>query len=661
MKREVESLREAIRRHDYLYYVENSPEVSDAEYDQLFRRLQELERAHPELVSPDSPTQRVGHPPQESFPHLPHRTPMLSLQNVFSWEELREWEGRIFRQIGDRRNEVEYCAELKIDGLAVNLFYEKGTFSAGATRGDGRVGEDVTPNLRTIRSIPLRLLGETPPLRLEVRGEVFMAVQDFLALNEEREKKGEPLFANPRNAAAGSLRQLDSSITSSRSLDCLIYGIGELSEPLWTTHWDSLEGLKKYGFKVNPHRTLCRSLEEVEAFYRQILSERERLAVPADGVVVKVNAFTLQEELGELARSPRYACAYKFQAEEVISRIQDIQVSVGRTGALTPIAILEPVTVSGTVVSRASLHNEDEMQRKDVRIGDVVVIRKAGEIIPEVVRVLSEQRRGEERIFSFPKVCPECQSPVVREEGEAAYRCAGSTCRGKLREAIRHLASRPALDIEGLGPALIEQLIGRGLVQEVADVFSLKKENLVPLEHMGEKSAENLLAALNRAKETTFPRFLYALGIPHVGAQMAELLALHFRNLSRLRKASLEDLKAIPEVGEKVAKAVVSFFQEERNRRMLESLLQSGVCWKEEAKKHSPKLAGKSFIFTGTLSKPRSAYEREVKARGGKIAGTLSHKIDYVVAGENPGGKLAKAQEWGLVILSEQQLLELFG
>lgn len=657
VRRRHRELVDLLNWHNYRYHVLDDPLISDAAYDRLFRQLQALEEAHPELVTADSPTRRVGHAPLDSFPHVSHLRPMLSLQNVFSHEELLEFGARLQRFLG--RPVDELVAEVKLDGLSINLLYEEGVLTRAATRGDGETGEEVTQNVRTIGSVPLRFLGNGAPRRVEVRGEICMTKEAFRRLNAERAKLGEAPFANPRNAAAGSVRQLDPKVTASRELRFYAWGIGACEGRRFETQWEILSYLEAKGFPVNPYRRLCRGLVEVEESFQRWQKEREAFPFEADGVVVKVNDIALQEELGEVARAPRWAVAYKFPAEEAVTRVLDIVVSVGRTGALTPVAIMEPVTISGSTVARATLHNEDEIARKDVRIGDTVVIRKAGEVIPEVVRVLAERRTGEERPFFFPSFCPACGGPVRKEEGGAVRFCTGLDCRAKLAESIRHLASRGALEIEGLGPALIEQLVEKGLVHDPADVFFLKESDLIPLERQAQKSAKNLVEALARARRTTLARLIYALGIPLVGAATAEALAEHFGSLDALMEASPAQLQQINDVGPKVAESVASFFRSERNRRVVEKLLRAGIRIEEPASKEGL-LKGRVFVFTGGLSSmPRSKAEAAVKALGGTCASSISKKVSDVVAGEGAGSKLDKAEKLGLRILDEEAFLAL--
>ncbi len=657
----VEKLREEIRRYDYYYYVLNQPLISDAEYDKLFRELLELEQKYPELVTPDSPTQRVGAPPAEEFAPVEHAIPMLSLQNCFSDEELEEWDERVRRLLGGEP--VEYVCEPKLDGLSVELVYVDGVFTVGSTRGDGRVGEDVTRNLRTIKQVPLRLFpidGKVPRL-LEARGEVYMEKEAFRRLNEERERAGEPLFANPRNAAAGSLRQLDPNITASRPLKIFFYAMGRAEGIEIRSQVELLTTFPKLGLPVNPLWKRCKTLDEVKAFYRELLSMRHELPYEADGMVVKVNDFAQREILGEVSRAPRWAIAYKFPAEEATTRVLDIVVQVGRTGALTPVAILEPVEVSGATVSRATLHNEDEIRRKDIRIGDWVIVRRAGEVIPEVVKSIPERRTGTEREFKMPETCPACGGPVIRPPGEVAYRCENLSCPARIKESIRHFASRRAMDIEGLGEKLVDKLVESGLVRKLSDLYRLKKEDLVNLERMGEKSAQNLLGQIERSKNAGLARLIFALGIRYVGEHLAEVLAEHFPSLEALSNASYEELIQIPEVGPRIAQSIVDFFKNEENRRLIQELKELGVKTEAEKPKEGP-LSGKTFVFTGALAAfTREEARRIVESLGGRVASGVSRKVDYVVVGSDPGEKLRKAQELGITILTEEEFRKLVG
>lgn len=656
-----EKLREEIRRYDYHYYVLNQPLISDAEYDKLFRELQDLERKYPELVTPDSPTQRVGVPPAKEFAPVEHAVPMLSLQNCFSDEELEEWEDRVRRLLGGER--VEYLCEPKLDGLSVELVYVDGVFTVGSTRGDGRVGEDVTRNLRTIKQVPLRLfpLDGVVPRLLEVRGEVYMEKEEFRRLNEERERAGEPLFANPRNAAAGSLRQLDPNITAARPLKVFFYALGRVEGIEISNQVELLTTLPKFGLPVNPLWKLCKTLDEVKDFYREILARRHALPYETDGMVVKVNDFSQREVLGEVSRAPRWAIAYKFPAEEASTRVLDIVVQVGRTGTLTPVAILAPVEVSGATVSRATLHNEDEVRRKDIRIGDWVIVRRAGEVIPEVVKSIPERRTGKEREFQMPKRCPSCGGPVIRPPGEVAYRCENLSCPARIKESIRHFASRRAMDIQGLGEKLVDKLVETNRVRKLSDIYRLKKEDLASLERMGEKSAQNLLEQIERSKRVGLSRLIFALGIRYVGEHLAEVLAEHFPSLEALSRATYEELLGIPEVGPRIAQSLVDFFRNEENRRLIAELKALGVRTEAEKPKEGP-LFGKTFVFTGALSAfSREEARRIVESLGGRVASGVSRKVDYVVVGADPGEKLDKARELGIPILTEEEFRKLVG
>lgn len=659
----LEELRRLIHEYDYHYYVLDQPLVSDAVYDQLMRELEELEKAYPDLITPDSPTQRVGGAPLKAFNTVRHRFPLLSLSNSFSAEELRDFDRRVRQVVGD---EVEYVVEPKIDGLTVALVYEEGRLVSGATRGDGLIGEDITQNLRTIKSVPLRLKHPVP--RLEVRGEAYLPRNAFLRLNEEREKQGEPLFANPRNAAAGSLRQLDPRVTASRPLQVFFYAVLYLEGDEVKTQWEALSYLEKQGFPVNRWRYLCSSIEEVIQACQEGQQKRDELSYDIDGMVVKVNRFDQQERLGSTFKSPRWAIAYKFPAQQAVTEVQDIILRVGRTGVLTPTALLRPVLLAGSTVSKATLHNEDYIREKDVRIGDQVVIQKAGEIIPEIVDVLKEQRTGKEKVFVMPEKCPECGSRVVRLPGEAAARCTGAACPAQLRERIIHFASRDAMNIEGLGPAIISQLLKAGLVHDVADLYRLHKEDLVVLERLGEKSADNLLQAIERSKQNPFSRLLFALGIRYVGSKVAQALAEHFGSLERLQQAGYEELRSIPEVGEKIASSVVAYFSDPQNQAVLEKLVQAGVNTRQrpvaaaagEEPPMAAALVGKTFVLTGTLSSmSRREAQALIESRGGKVAGSVSRSTDYVVVGESPGSKLEKAQALGIPVLSEEEFLQL--
>lgn len=664
IRKRVEELRKEIEYHNYRYYVLNDPIISDAEYDALMRELEELERQYPELITPNSPTQRVGAPPLEEFGTVEHRVPMLSLSNAFNEEEVREFDRRVKRFLGVV-HDIQYSAEPKIDGVAVEVVYENGVLTVGATRGDGYRGEDVTQNIRTIKMIPLYLIDKEEPIPeyLSVRGEVYMDKEDFRRLNREREENGEPPFANPRNAAAGSLRQLDPSITAKRPLKVFFYGIGEVRGREFKSQWEILQTLPKWGLRVNPYVELCQNIEEAIQYYHRLLSMREEIPYEMDGVVIKVNDLELQRRLGEISRSPRWAIAFKFPAEEATTRVLDIVVQVGRTGVLTPVAILEPVQVGGVVVSRATLHNLDEIRRKDVRIGDWVLVHRAGEVIPEIIKPIKERRTGQEREFQMPERCPACGSKVVRLPGEVAYRCIGLACPAQLKARIRHFASRRAMDIEGLGEKLIDQLVDKGLVKDLADIYYLRKIDLLKLDGVADKLAQKLLNSIERSKDTTLPRFLFALGIRHVGEHLAQVLAKHVKRLEDFYRIRKDDLLRIPGVGPEVAESVVSFFAEEENRRVIDKMLAAGVRVRpvEEVAEAQP-LKGKVFVFTGALeSMTREEAKRLVEQLGGIAASSVSRRVDYVVVGKDPGSKYDRARALGLKIIDEEEFKKLVG
>jgi DNA ligase (NAD+) len=655
------ALREQIDYHNYRYYVLDDPEIPDAEFDKLFRELQQLEQDYPALITSDSPTQRVGAAPLTEFGEIKHVVPMLSLDNAFSDDEVRAFDRRI--REGLKVDEVSYAAEPKLDGLAVSLLYENGLLMRAATRGDGYTGEDITQNARTIPSVPLRLMGKDYPNSLEVRGEVYMSKQGFNELNRRQEAQGEKNFANPRNAAAGSIRQLDPRITAQRPLEMCCYGVGQMEGGLLPDrHSAILERLQEWGLRISAERALVQGVEGCLHYFASMASKRSALAYEIDGVVYKVDELAQQQRLGFVARAPRWAVAHKFPAEEAMTQVLGIGVQVGRTGALTPVARLEPVTVGGVTVSNATLHNEDEVHRKDVRVGDTVIIRRAGDVIPEVVSVVKERRPERTRIFHLPKRCPVCGSEVVRVEGEAAARCSGGLyCAAQRKEAIRHFASRRAFDIEGLGDKLVEQLVEQGLVHDASDLFALTSEQLSGLERMGEKSAENLLRALDKSKNTTLGRFLYALGIREVGEATAQALAQHFGELDEIAQADPEALQAVPDIGPVVAQQVAAFFHERHNREVISKLQAAGVHWpKVERRVVSSALAGKTFVLTGTLSAmTRDEAKRRLQALGAKVTGSVSAKTDYVVAGDEPGSKLDKARRLKVNLLDERQFQEL--
>ncbi|MEW5762152.1 MAG: NAD-dependent DNA ligase LigA [Bacillota bacterium] len=665
-KKRVEELRREIEYHNYRYYVLDDPVISDAEFDALVRELENLERRFPELVTPESPTQRVGGAPREGFATIRHLTPMLSLGNALDENELRDFDRRVRGALPGET--VHYVVEMKIDGLAVSLVYENGIFRRGATRGDGEVGEDITPNLKTIRSIPLRLLQPAPPV-LEVRGEVYMPKEAFARLNEARDNAGEPPFANPRNAAAGSVRQLDPRVTAGRRLDIFVYGLGSAEGAPVRTHSEALNWLKALGFKVSEHWRRYADIEEVIAYCRSWQEKRFDLPYSIDGLVLKVDAFDQQERLGATMKSPRWAIAYKFPPEEAETVIEEIIVRVGRTGVLTPTAVFAPVRLAGTTVTRATLHNEDIIRERDIRVGDHVIVYKAGEIIPEVLRSLPEKRTGGERPFRMPERCPACGARVVRPPGEVAVRCPNIACPARLRESLLHYGSRNAMDINGLGPALVDQLLARDLVRDAADLYRLRVEDLVPLERMGRKSAQNLVEAIAASKEKGLERLIFALGIRHVGERAAKLLAGHFGSLARLAQATEEQLTAIPEIGPKIASSVRDFFATPENRRVIARLEAAGVKTYAVAEAGLKPLAGKTFVLTGALERfTRDEAEALIESLGGRVTSSVSRRTDYVVVGANPGSKYDRAMELinsgahpDLQILDEQAFARLVG
>ncbi len=662
-QRRAAKLRAEITEHAYRYHVLDEPTIPDAAYDRLLRELRDLEERYPELVTPDSPTQRVGAPPSAAFATVRHRTPMLSLANAFDQAELDAWDKRVRTALGDAA--IYFVCELKIDGAAVSLTYRDGVFANGATRGDGVQGEEVTPNLRTLKSIPLRLRGAKPPRLLEVRGEVYLARKTFEAVNAEREAQGEPRFANPRNAAAGSLRQLDPRVTASRPLQIFVYGLGYAEGLRMRSHWETLRWMRDAGFRTNPHTARCASLGEVKVYLETWTDRRATLDYDTDGVVIKVDDLGQQAELGATTQAPRWAIAYKFPAEQAVTKLTDITINVGRTGALTPAAVLEPVRVSGVTVTSATLHNEDEIKRKDVRIGDWVIVQRAGEVIPEVVAPLPERRTGHERKFVMPKRCPVCHTPVEKPEGEAVARCPNLSCPAQVQERLYHFASRDAMNIEGLGDKLIAQLLERGLIKDPADLYHLTKDQILTLERMGDKLAQNILDAIDRSRQTTFARVLYALGIRHVGAHVAEVLAAHFPSIQVLMEASFEDVRDVTGIGPTIAESVVGFFKQTPNRHLIQRLLAAGVKPAAAAPATTARdgpLAGAQVVFTGTLSRwTRSQAEGLVRSAGGVAADAVTKKTTYVVIGESPGSKLDKARRLAIKVLTEDEFARLVG
>ena len=662
LQQQIDTLRQDLRRYEYEYHVLDNPTIPDAEYDRLFHQLKALEAAHPELITADSPTQRVGAKPLSGFAQIRHEIPMLSLDNAFSDEEFYAFVKRIEDRLIRLPDPLTFCCEPKLDGLAVSILYVNGVLTQAATRGDGTTGEDITANIRTIRNIPLQLLMDNPPARLEVRGEVFMPHAGFERLNQQALEKGEKTFANPRNAAAGSLRQLDPKITSKRPLVLNAYGIG-IAEgvDLPNTHYDRLQWLKSIGIPVNPEIRLCNGTDEVLDFYRDIQNKRSSLGYDIDGTVLKINDIALQEKLGFISKAPRWAIAYKFPAQEELTRLNDVEFQVGRTGAITPVAKLEPVFVAGVTVSNATLHNGDEIERLDIAIGDTVVIRRAGDVIPQIIGVLHDRRPADARPIIFPETCPVCDSAIVRIEGEAVARCTGGLfCAAQRKEALKHFVSRKAMDIDGVGGKLIEQLVDRELVHTPADLFKLDLTTLTRLERMGAKSAENALASLEKAKNTTLARFIFALGIREVGEATALNLANHFKTLEALQNADLEALQQVPDVGEVVANRILAFWHEPHNVAVVNDLIAQGVHWETVETKEvtENRFKGKTVVLTGTLTQMgRNEAKALLQDMGAKVSGSVSAKTDFVIAGDAAGSKLTKAQELGVAVLTEEEFL----
>ncbi len=664
VKKEIEELREKLRYHEYRYYVLDDPEISDAAYDRLMNRLKELEEAHPELVTPDSLTVRVGGAPREGFSTVRHARPMLSLDNAFSHEALRDWDRRV--REGSGQEKIEYIAEHKFDGLSISLQYEDGVLVRGATRGDGTTGEDVTPNVKTIRSIPLRVdAGVLKKSKLlanfEVRGEVMMTRKSFEMLNQQQERSGGKIFMNPRSAAAGAVRVLDPAITASRRLDFFAYYLLVDGKVPFAKHSESLQALKQLHFRASDDWKLCAGIEAVIAYCEDWDAKREKLAYEIDGVVIKVNSIPIQNELGYTSKAPRWAIAYKYPARQETTVVNDILVQVGRTGTLTPVAVLEPVQVGGVTVSRSTLHNMDEIERLGLQIGDTVLIERAGEVIPHVLKVVKPGKNR--KPFRMPKHCPECDSTIHHVEGEAAYRCVNAACPAKRRESILHFAGRHAMNIDGLGDKIVDQLVDKGLVKDVADLYALNEDEVAGLERMAEKSAQNLLEEIEASKKNSLARLIYALGIQFVGERTGQLLAEHFSSLEELAAAKEEELEQVPEVGPKVAASIVEFFSEAANRQLIKKLHKAGVHPTAEKRKvKSDKFAGKSFVFTGGLAnRSREEAGEIVQQHGGKISGSVSKKTDYVVVGTDPGSKYDKAKELGVTILTEAEFEKLLG
>ncbi len=656
-RKRIEELRQQIIYHEKKYYVDNDPQISDYEFDQLMAELKRLEEAFPEFITPDSPTQRIGEQPVEGFPTIEHRWPMLSIENCYDVDGLREFDERIKKLLPDEK--IEYVAELKIDGVSMSIRYNGGKYQQAVTRGDGFRGDDVTAQVKTIRSLPLTIsLTED----VEVRGEVYLPYKSFKKINEEREKNGELPFANPRNATAGSIRLLDPREVARRRLDIFLYYIFINGQEM-PSQWENLQQLKKLGFKINPHSRLCQNIEEVISYHREWTEKRDSLDYDVDGVVVKVNSTRQRQILGATAKSPRWAIAFKFPARQATTRIKDIIIQVGRTGALTPVAILEPVQISGTTISRCTLHNEEELKRKDIRIGDYVLLERSGDVIPHIVSVMKERRNGQEKPFVWPKKCPICHSTLYKEEDEAISRCLNPSCPARIRESIIHFASRRAMNIEGLGEALVDQLLASGLVKKIPDLYRLRYEDLIQLERMGPKSARNLLDNIEESKSRELWRLIFALGIRHVGEKMAQTLARRYKDLDRLAAASEDDLMQIEGIGPEVAKGIVFFFAQPENRKLLKELKEAGLKFKETEKESSPRpLEGLTFVLTGALSSmTRDEAKERIEQLGGNVSSSVTSKTDYLVVGEEPGSKLAKARELGVKIINEKEFLSLLG
>jgi len=659
----IEDLRKQLHYHNYRYYVLDNPEISDAEYDRLFDELVALEENNTELITPDSPTQRVGAVPLEEFTTVRHGLPMLSLNKATSATEFRDFHRRVRELSGTVEEMIRYTVEPKFDGLAVELVFTNGIFTLGSTRGDGEVGEDVTMNLRTIKSIPLKLMGNPNPSLIEVRGEVIMNKDDFHRLNRKREETGEPLFANPRNAAAGSVRQLDPRVTSARPLGMFVYGIGRVEGVEIANHWDSIQYLKGLGFKVSQYIDVCESVDQVKDYYQRMLGMRDDLLYEIDGIVIKVNEFNLQRRMGELSRSPRWAVAWKFPAQQEHTRINDIIVSVGRTGALTPVAVLEPVRVGGVEVSRASLHNEDEIRKKDIRIGDTVVIQRAGDVIPEVVKVVESKRTGRERKFTMPDRCPVCGSKVERPDGEAVHRCTGIACPAQIKENLAHFVSKGAMDMDGLGFKFLEQMVDKGIIKDQADLYFLTREDIMRMDRMGDKLAENILSAIEGSRNPRLTNLIYALGIRNVGFHLAGVLAKRFTSIDNLAKQGIDELVQVHEVGPIVAESIYNFFHNPKNRQVLDKLERGGVVFPvEDATEKEAPFKGMTFVLTGGMdSLTRDEARAVIEDLGGRVSSSVSKNTDYVVVGKEPGSKYDNALKMGIKTLTEDEFNTMVG
>ena len=661
LEKEIESLREKIRHHEYLYYVVDNPEISDVDFDKLMRQLKDLEAAHPELLTTDSPTQRVGGKPREGFVKVPHSSPMLSLDNTYNEEELRGWERRVHELSG--RKDIDYVCELKLDGMSLALIYENGKLARGITRGDGSVGEDVTLNVRTVRSVPLSISVEKfrksgIPANFEVRGELLMPLAAFKKMNEEREAKGLSLFANPRNATAGTVRQLESRVTAERRLDYFAYMLLVDGRTYFDRHSKTLDALNSAGFKVNQHRKLVHGIDEAWEFIEHWEAQRDSLPYEIDGIVIKVDRTGLQNELGFTGKAPRWAIAYKYAARAGVTKLEDIRVQVGRTGKLTPVAMLAPVSIGGTTVRNATLHNLDEIERLGVKIGDWVQVERGGDVIPKIAKVIDDKDhpRGR-RQFHMPETCPECGTKIVKSEGEVDYRCVNANCPAKLRETLLHFASRGVMNIDGMGDALVNQLMERGLVKDVADIYKLTKKDLLGLERFADKSAQNIIDEIERSKKLPLERVIYGLGIRFVGERTAQFLAEHFGSMDAIEKAGMEELQEVDEVGPRIAESIVEFFSAPANHKLVERLRDAGLTLTGQKKQRGTKLFGKTFVLTGTLAHfTRDEAKKMIEGAGGKVTGSVSKKTDYVIAGADAGSKLDKAKELGVNVIDEKAM-----